>query len=142
MQARRGEPSIPHARSGLLRLRWPNSPSRILAIGPADVTTISPNAAMKPTSGSGTILPAQSRHAEKVSKIRWSVFAAGLLKIASGKATLVVHSGTIRAALCIALDITPSAALRFVIDPLSITCIDRLKNGWRVVSVNQNVAPS
>jgi len=66
----------------------------------------------------------------------------GLLKLASGKATLVVHSGTIRAALCIALDITPSAALRFVIDPLSITCIDRLKNGWRVVSVNQNVAPS
>jgi len=67
---------------------------------------------------------------------------ATLAAYRGGKATLVVHSGTIRAALCIALDITPSAALRFVIDPLSITCIDRLKNGWRVVSVNQNVAPS
>jgi alpha-ribazole phosphatase len=54
-------------------------------------------------------------------------------------ATLVVHSGTIRAALCIALDIAPAAALRFVIEPLSITRIERLRNGWRVASVNQNV---
>ncbi|ANW05892.1 histidine phosphatase family protein [Bradyrhizobium icense] len=64
----------------------------------------------------------------------------GLRKIAAGPATLVVHSGTIRAALCIALDIAPQAALRFVIDPLSITRIDRLRNDWRIVSVNQNVA--
>jgi alpha-ribazole phosphatase len=52
----------------------------------------------------------------------------------------VVHSGTIRAALCIALDIDPEAALRFVIQPLSITRIDHLRNGWRVVSVNQSVS--
>ncbi|OCK54170.1 histidine phosphatase family protein [Bradyrhizobium sp. LMTR 3] len=64
----------------------------------------------------------------------------GLRKIAAGPATLVVHSGTIRAALCLALDIAPQAALRFVIDPLSITRIDRLRNNWRIVSVNQNVA--
>ncbi|XIA63669.1 histidine phosphatase family protein [Bradyrhizobium sp. TZ2] len=64
----------------------------------------------------------------------------GFRKIAAGPATLVVHSGTIRAALCVALDIAPQAALRFVIDPLSITRIDRLRNNWRVVSVNQNVA--
>jgi alpha-ribazole phosphatase len=51
-----------------------------------------------------------------------------------------VHSGTIRAALCIALDLAPQAALRFVIDPLSFTRIDRLATGWRVVSVNQRVA--
>ena len=31
------------------------------------------------------------------------------------------------------------APLRFVIEPLSITRIDRLRNGWRVVSVNQSV---
>jgi alpha-ribazole phosphatase len=60
----------------------------------------------------------------------------GLLKLAPGAATLVVHSGTIRAALCIALDIAPAAALRFEIDPLSITRIEQLRNGWRVVSVN------
>ena len=64
----------------------------------------------------------------------------GLARIGTGHATLVVHSGTIRAALCIALDLTPQAALRFVIDPLSLTRIDRLATGWRVVSVNQRVA--
>ncbi|RTL75864.1 MAG: histidine phosphatase family protein [Bradyrhizobiaceae bacterium] len=64
----------------------------------------------------------------------------GLGQLATGSATLVVHSGTIRAALCIALDLTPRAALRFVINPLSLTRIDRLSNSWRVVSVNQRVA--
>lgn len=64
----------------------------------------------------------------------------GLARIGAGHATLVVHSGTIRAALCIALDLTPQAALRFVIDPLSLTRIDRLATGWRVVAVNQRMA--
>ncbi|MFT4117656.1 histidine phosphatase family protein [Bradyrhizobium sp.] len=64
----------------------------------------------------------------------------GLQRIEAGPATLVVHSGTIRAALCIALDLTPQAALRFVIDPLSLTRIDRLATGWRVVAVNQRAA--
>jgi len=83
--------------------------------------------------------PARSRppggesFADQVARVR-----QGLLKIAPGPATLVVHSGTIRAALCIALDIDPEAALRFVVQPLSITRIDRLRNGWRIVSVNQH----
>ncbi len=64
----------------------------------------------------------------------------GLSRIGPGPATLIVHSGTIRAALCIALDLTPRAALRFVIDPLSLTRIDRLATGWRVVSVNQRIS--
>ncbi|MBR0773425.1 histidine phosphatase family protein [Bradyrhizobium diazoefficiens] len=64
----------------------------------------------------------------------------GLARIGAGPATLVVHSGTIRAALCIALDLAPQSALRFVIDPLSLTRIDRLATGWRVVSVNQRMA--
>lgn len=63
----------------------------------------------------------------------------GLRKIAAGSATLVVHSGTIRAVLCIALDLAPQATLRFVIQPLSVTRIDRLSDGWRVVSVNQTI---
>jgi alpha-ribazole phosphatase len=84
--------------------------------------------------------PAQSRppggesFEDQVSRVR-----QGLLKLAPGTATLVVHSGTIRAALCIALDIAPASALRFVIEPLSITRIDRLRRGWRVSFVNQNV---
>jgi alpha-ribazole phosphatase len=62
---------------------------------------------------------------------------AGLLSLPPGDVVLVVHSGTIRAVLAIALDLAPDSALRFVIDPLSLTRIDRLENGWRVVSVNQ-----
>jgi alpha-ribazole phosphatase len=62
---------------------------------------------------------------------------AGLAGLPAGDAVLVVHSGTIRAALAIALDLSPDAALRFVIDPLSLTRIDRLDNGWRVVAVNR-----
>lgn len=61
----------------------------------------------------------------------------GLDRIEPGSAVLVVHSGTIRAALGVALDIEPEAALRFVIDPLSLTRLDRLNGGWRVKSVNQ-----
>jgi alpha-ribazole phosphatase len=49
----------------------------------------------------------------------------------------VVHSGTVRAALAIALDLPPVAALRFAIDPLSLTRIDRLAGGWRVIGVNR-----
>jgi alpha-ribazole phosphatase len=62
---------------------------------------------------------------------------AGLASLPAGDAVLVVHSGTVRAVLAIALDLAPDSALRFVIDPLSLTRIDRLANGWRVVAVNQ-----
>lgn len=64
----------------------------------------------------------------------------GLRRIERASAILIVHSGTIRAALCIALDLAPQAALRFAIDPLSLTRIDRLATGWRVVLVNQMIA--
>jgi alpha-ribazole phosphatase len=62
---------------------------------------------------------------------------AGLAALPAGDVVLVVHSGTIRAVLAIALDLAPDAALRFVIESLSLTRIDRLENGWRVVAVNQ-----
>lgn len=62
--------------------------------------------------------------------------AAGLAALPAGDVVLVVHSGTIRAALAIALDIAPESALRFVIDPLSVTRIDRLDSGWRIGAVN------
>ena len=73
--------------------------------------------------------------ADQVARVR-----LGLSQIGAGSAALVVHSGTIRAALCIALDLTPEAGLRFVIDPLSLTRIDRLAGSWRVVCVNQRVS--
>ena len=65
----------------------------------------------------------------------------GLASLPAGDVILVVHSGTIRALLAIALDLSPDAALRFVIDPLSLTRIDRLDRGWRVGAVNRSVRP-
>jgi alpha-ribazole phosphatase len=63
--------------------------------------------------------------------------ATRLETLPEGDVILVVHSGTVRAALAIALDIAAENALCFVIDPLSVTRIDRLAAGWRVVAVNQ-----
>jgi len=65
----------------------------------------------------------------------------GLAALPDGDVVLVVHSGTVRAALAIALDLAAESALRFVIDPLSLTRIDRLASGWRVGSVNQSPVP-
>jgi alpha-ribazole phosphatase len=59
-----------------------------------------------------------------------------LAALPSGDVVVVAHSGTVRAALAIALGIAPESALRFKIDPLSLTRIDRVAGGWRVVCVN------
>jgi alpha-ribazole phosphatase len=61
----------------------------------------------------------------------------GIARLPPGDVLLIAHSGTVRAAIAIALDVAPESALRFVIDPLSLTRIDRLENGWRVVCVNR-----
>jgi alpha-ribazole phosphatase len=76
--------------------------------------------------------PGGESFAEQISRT-----AAGLAALPSGDAVLVVHSGTIRAALALALDLSADAALRFAIDPLSLTRIDRLDSGWRVGAVNR-----
>jgi alpha-ribazole phosphatase len=81
--------------------------------------------------------PAESRppsgesFAEQVARVR-----DGLAKLPAGDVVLVVHSGTIRAAMAIALGLLPEQALRFAIDPFSLTRIDRVAGGWRVVGVN------
>ena len=53
----------------------------------------------------------------------------------------VAHGGTIRAALCHALDMEPARALSFSVDNLSLTRIDHIDGGkhgrgWRVAAVN------
>ncbi|WP_029077566.1 histidine phosphatase family protein [Bradyrhizobium sp. th.b2] len=75
--------------------------------------------------------PGGESFADQIARAR-----AGLARLSEGNVVLVVHSGTIRAVLAIALDLAPELALRFVIDPLSLTRIDRLENAWRVVAVN------
>lgn len=59
-----------------------------------------------------------------------------LAALPAGDVALVIHSGTIRAVLAIALDLPAENALRFVIDPLSLTLVDRLDQGWRIRAVN------
>lgn len=53
----------------------------------------------------------------------------------------VAHAGTIRAALGLALSLPPANALSFVVDPLSLTRIDAVGDGWRIVGVNWTPAP-
>jgi alpha-ribazole phosphatase len=74
--------------------------------------------------------PGGESFAEQMVRVR-----DGLAALPPGDVVLVVHSGTVRAALAIALEIDPEPALRFAIAPLSLTRIDRLAGGWRVVCV-------
>jgi len=76
--------------------------------------------------------PGGESFADQIARAR-----TGLARLPAGDVVLVVHSGTIRAVLAIALELAPELALRFVIDPLSLTRIDRLESSWRVVAVNQ-----
>ena len=63
-----------------------------------------------------------------------------LVETYSGRDIIAVaHGGTIRAALALALDLDPEAALAFTIENCSITRIDRIDgpgmgHGWRVVA--------
>lgn len=55
----------------------------------------------------------------------------------------VVHGGTIRAALALALGVEPERTLGFSIDTCSVTRMDHLAGGtqgpaWRIVAVNQH----
>jgi alpha-ribazole phosphatase len=69
---------------------------------------------------------------EQIARVR-----DGVAALPAGDVIVVAHAGTIRAALAAALDTAPDRALSFVIDPLSLTRLDRLDNGWRVVAVNR-----
>jgi alpha-ribazole phosphatase len=55
----------------------------------------------------------------------------------AGDVIIVAHAGTIRATLAIALRIAAETALGFVIDPWSLTRLDRLDWVWRIVAVNR-----
>jgi alpha-ribazole phosphatase len=75
--------------------------------------------------------PGGESFADQIVRVR-----AGLEKCGASDHILVVHSGTIRAVLAIALDISADRALSFVIDPWSLTRVDRVAGGWRVGAVN------
>lgn len=62
--------------------------------------------------------------------------APALRAIPAGRTALVVHAGTIRAALALALS-NPADALGFEILPLSVTQIARQAGTWSVGAVNR-----
>ena len=120
-----------------MRSNKPPFANRILAHGPDGVTTNSNANSARPIANSGNRPPSNRPPGGESFVDQIARASAGLALLPAGEAILVVHSGTIRAVLAIALDLAPEQALRFVIDPLSLTRIDRLEEGWRVVAVNQ-----
>jgi len=76
--------------------------------------------------------PGGETFVEQIARVRGAIDA-----LSAGDVIIVAHGGTIRAALAIALDIAAEAALGFVIDPWSLTRLDRLDGGWRIVAVNR-----
>ena len=54
-----------------------------------------------------------------------------------GDVVIVSHGGTIRAAVAYALDVHPDNALHLSIHNLSLTCLERHPEGWRVTRVNE-----
>ena len=67
--------------------------------------------------------------------------AAALERLARAHAgqdvVIVSHGGTIRAAVAHGLGIHPDNALNLAIHNLSLTCLERHLEGWRVVCVNE-----
>lgn len=48
----------------------------------------------------------------------------------------IIHAGSIRAALALALGLDPGGALGLAVDPLSLTHLDHADGQWRVEAVN------
>ena len=76
--------------------------------------------------------PGGETFVEQIARVRGAIDA-----LPAGDVIIVAHAGTIRAALAVALDIAAKTALSFVIDPWSLTRLDRLDGGWRIVAVNR-----
>jgi alpha-ribazole phosphatase len=76
--------------------------------------------------------PGGENFAEQIARVR-----SAIERLRAEDVILVAHGGTIRAALAIALGIAAEAALSFVVDPWSLTRLDRLERGWRIVWVNR-----
>jgi alpha-ribazole phosphatase len=75
-----------------------------------------------------------------IARVREAI--AGMTRAFEGRDIIAVaHAGTIRAALAVALDLPPPAALSFVVDPLSVTRLDSIGEGWRVAGVNLEIGP-
>lgn len=83
-----------------------------------------------------TKVPDGESFADLVARVRPAI--AGIAARQSGGDIVVVaHGGTIRAALAVALGITPAQALLFSVGTISLTRIDAVGDAWRVVGTNR-----
>lgn len=76
--------------------------------------------------------PGGETFVEQIARVRGAIDA-----LPAGDVVVVAHGGTIRAALAVALGMSAETALAFVIDTWSLTRLDRLDGGWRIVAVNR-----
>ncbi|MEA2833819.1 MAG: alpha-ribazole phosphatase [Methylobacteriaceae bacterium] len=99
----------------------------------------------KSTPGSFWFAPAEEcapggeSFADLVARVRNAI--VGLIEAHRGRDIVAVtHGGTIRAAIAVALDLTPQAGLAFATDNCAITELDLYEGdgeqGWRVVTIN------
>ncbi|MBI2235942.1 MAG: histidine phosphatase family protein [Magnetospirillum sp.] len=83
----------------------------------------------------GTAPPHGESFAAMIGRVRGAM--ARLTPALGGRDVLaIVHAGTVRAALALALGLEPAQALRFAVQPLSLTRLDATPEGWRVECVN------
>jgi len=86
----------------------------------------------------GTAPPGGESFEAVIARVRVAI--AAMTNLFEGRDIIAVaHAGTIRAALAIALDLPAPAALSFVIDPLSVTRLDSIGEGWRIAGVNLEI---
>jgi alpha-ribazole phosphatase len=83
-----------------------------------------------------TPLPGGESFAQLVARVGPAIARIGV-QSAGRDIVAVAHGGTIRAALAVALAITPAQALLFGVSTVSLTRIDAVNRAWRVVYANR-----
>ena len=81
-------------------------------------------------------VPGGESFAQLVARVRPAI-ARITARHTTGDIVVVAHGGTIRAALAVALGISPAQALLFSVGTLSLTRIDAVGDAWRVVGTNR-----
>ncbi len=87
-----------------------------------------------------TAPPDGESFAALVERVRGAIARVGAHNIGQD-IVVVAHAGTIRAALAVALGISPAAALAFAIEHVSLTRIDAVGSAWRVLGVSWLPSP-
>ena len=83
-----------------------------------------------------TKVPGGESFADLVTRVRPAIARVAARHV-GGDIVVVAHGGTIRAALAVALGLTPAQALLCSVGTLSLTRIDSIGAAWQVVATNR-----